>query len=257
MRLFILMVCAALLGMSDNAGAGTRQYDMSAMLAEPHPFAANGYGASAPAAQPAPQGPQTYEERVDAWVKGRGSNLGRLTGITRAPQPGEADAATAQAETPALPRRIRPDESRLQAAIGYYDINDTFDAAEVRLEWHGKKMFWHVRPLAGIMATSDKAFYGYAGIILDMFFGDHIVVSPSFAPGLYSDGDGKDLGHTIEFRSALEIAWRFDGGSRLGLTLYHLSNASLGDSNPGTEVLSLGYTLPLSSVWSPSKDGWF
>ena len=68
---------------------------------------------------------------------------------------------------------------------------------------------------------------------------------PSFAAGLYEDGDGKDLGHTVEFRSAIDLAYRFDNRSRLGLSFYHLSNAHLADSNQGTEVLSLIYSVPL------------
>ncbi|NKB19827.1 MAG: hypothetical protein GKS01_04700 [Alphaproteobacteria bacterium] len=70
-------------------------------------------------------------------------------------------------------------------------------------------------------------------------------MTPSFAVGAYDDSKGKDLGHTIEFRSGVELAWRFDNQMRLGLTLYHLSNAGIGDRNPGTEVLSLGLSVPL------------
>ena len=49
----------------------------------------------------------------------------------------------------------------------------------------------------------------------------------------------------MEFRSSLELAYRFDNRARLGLSFYHLSNASLDDNNPGTEVFSLNYSIPL------------
>ena len=71
------------------------------------------------------------------------------------------------------------------------------------------------------------------------------MLTPSLAAGLYEDGDGKDLGHIVEFRSSLELAYRFDNRARLGLSFYHLSNASLDDNNPGTEVFSLNYSIPL------------
>jgi hypothetical protein len=99
------------------------------------------------------------------------------------------------------------------------------------------------------MATTDSAFYGYGGIRLDVFLGRRWVFTPAFAAGLYSDGDGKDLGHVVEFRSAVEIAYRFDDRSRLGLSLYHLSNASLSDSNQGTEVVTLHYSYPLDKLF--------
>ena len=95
------------------------------------------------------------------------------------------------------------------------------------------------------MITGDTAIYGYGGISLDWVFGNFIL-TPSFAAGLYLDGDGKDLGHAIEFRSALEVSYQFKIRLRLGLMIYHLSNASLSDNNPGTEVLSLGYSVPFS-----------
>ena len=39
-------------------------------------------------------------------------------------------------------------------------------------------------------------------------------------------GDGLDLGYGLEFRSQLEIAYRFDNRSRLGVAVSHMSNAS-------------------------------
>ena len=60
-------------------------------------------------------------------------------------------------------------------------------------------------------------------------------------------GDGRDLGHELEFRSSIELSYRFDDRTRLGLSFYHLSNANIGDFNPGTEVLSIVYSIPLGS----------
>jgi len=51
-------------------------------------------------------------------------------------------------------------------------------------------------------------------------------------------------------RSQLEVAYRFDGRSRLGLSISHYSNAGLGDDNPGTESLMVNYSVPLKTVTS-------
>ena len=96
------------------------------------------------------------------------------------------------------------------------------------------------------MASSDGAFYGFGGVLVDFYLGRRFVFTPSFAAGLYEDGDGKDLGHAVEFRSSVELAYRFNDRSRLGMSFYHLSNAGLSDNNPGTEVLSLNYSIPLN-----------
>ncbi|MFO1190127.1 MAG: acyloxyacyl hydrolase [Alphaproteobacteria bacterium] len=139
----------------------------------------------------------------------------------------------------------------LAVSAGWYDINDDQQAAEFRAELRAPESWklWVFTPMAGFMATTDGATYTYGGLGLDIFFGKRFVLTPSFAVGAYTDGGGKDLGHVIEFRSAIELAYRFDDRSRLGLSFYHLSNAGLDDNNPGTEVLSLTYALPLDRVF--------
>ena len=104
-----------------------------------------------------------------------------------------------------------------------------------------------LKPFAGVMLTTDSAGYGYAGLLFDLYIGRRLVFTPSLAAGLYEEGTGKDLGHVVEFRSAIELAYRFDDRSRLGLSFYHLSNASFGNTNPGAEVLSLSYSIVLGS----------
>ncbi len=91
-----------------------------------------------------------------------------------------------------------------------------------------------------------RQFIPMGGILTDFYFGNRIVVSPSVAVGAYFEGSGKDLGHVFEIRSALEVAYRFDDRSRLGVMFYHISNAGLGDDeNPGAEVLTLSYSFPI------------
>ena len=53
----------------------------------------------------------------------------------------------------------------------------------------------------------------------------------------------------MEFRSTIELGYRFDDRSRLSLAFGHLSNAGIGDSNPGTEVLTLYYHLPIDRLF--------
>lgn len=140
----------------------------------------------------------------------------------------------------------------IRFGAGYYDINDNEDAGEFHFEYISDSKWWVFTPQVGVMATTDSAAYIYAGVRLDLFLGRRWVLTPQFAPGLYEDGDGKDLGHVIEFRSALELAYRFDDRSRLGMSIYHLSNASLDDNNPGTEVLTLHYSLPVTRLFGGS-----
>jgi len=239
---------AVTIGAASPAVAGASLYDMSGLLAEPHPFAV------APPAPPAPGAPR----RGGA---GRVYDMAPALGEPHpfdvaAPQPAapRGEAPRAAPPEPALPpavSAIKPasgaaEPTYLELALGWYDFNDNEDAAEFRVEWRGRAFWWKLKPLAGVMATSNAAVYGFGGLAADFRLGRRLVLTPSFAAGLYSDGGGKDPGSAIEFRSAIQLSWQFDGGGRLGATVYHISNAGISDNNPGTEVLSIGYAIPLN-----------
>ena len=156
-------------------------------------------------------------------------------------------AASLGAAAPA--RADGDDPSFLAFGLGAYDMNKQDNTAvDFRLEYrHGEK-FWIFKPWIGVEGTSDGAVYGAAGILIDIYFGKRVVLTPSFGAGLYSNGSGKDLGHAVEFRSQIELSYRFDDRSRLGVAFGHISNASIGDDNPGTEILNLCYSLPLDGL---------
>ena len=145
---------------------------------------------------------------------------------------------------------VNDDPAFLSLGLGYFDVNERDeDAVDFRVEYrHGQKL-WIFKPWVGVEATTDGALYGVGGILVDIFFGRRVVVTPSFGAGAYYDGDGKDLGSTIEFRSQIELAYRFNDRSRLGVALSHISNAGIGDDNPGTEILTLYYSIPFGKIF--------
>ena len=90
----------------------------------------------------------------------------------------------------------------------------------------------NLSPITGGMITADNASYVYTGIQAQYKLGA-INLTPSFTPGLYFEGDGKDLGHILEFKSEVQLSLNIFQNSELGLSYNHISNASLGDKNPG------------------------
>lgn len=149
-----------------------------------------------------------------------------------------------------FPPAAKADDNLVSLGVGYYDIGKDKNAADFRMEYRwGNPFLWLLKPWAGLEVTSDGAVYGLGGILLDWKPGDRFVVTPSFGGGFYADGGGKDLGHTIEFRSQLELGYEFESRSRLGLAFSHISNSSLGNSNLGTEILSLYYHIPVSFLF--------
>ena len=90
----------------------------------------------------------------------------------------------------------------------------------------------NISPITGLMITAHNAGYIYTGIQAQYQIGA-INITPSFTPGLYHEGDGKDLGHMLEFKSEVQLSIDFSQSSKLGFSYNHISNASLGDKNPG------------------------
>jgi hypothetical protein len=130
---------------------------------------------------------------------------------------------------------------------GAYDISQDDDSATLgAIEYRFRDQFNGLRPVVGFMATTDEATYTYAGAYWDLPLNTApFVITPGFQAGAYSNGDGKDLGYWLQFRSTIEASYEFESGHRLGLGFSHLSNASLGSDNPGTETLQLVYSYPM------------
>jgi len=90
----------------------------------------------------------------------------------------------------------------------------------------------NLSPITGAMITADNATYFYTGVQAQYKIGA-LNFTPSFTPGYYNQGDGKDLGHALEFKSEVQLSLELPKDSQLGFSYNHLSNASLGDKNPG------------------------
>ena len=54
----------------------------------------------------------------------------------------------------------------------------------------------NLSPVTGFLITADNAGYLYTGVEAQYKLGS-INFTPSFTPGLYHEGDGKDLGHIL------------------------------------------------------------
>ena len=149
--------------------------------------------------------------------------------------------------------------------IGIYDVK--FDgsssnyATDIRLERRfdntlvdigpEEDNFFYLKPFAGIEVTTDSALYVLGGIYLEDNLGKLLTgnqnkwnFTPSFGLGYYDDGDGKKLGNKLEFRTTLEMSYQLKNDDRIGISLGHISNANIGDKNPGVEIISLSYQKP-------------
>ena len=89
-------------------------------------------------------------------------------------------------------------------------------------------------PVSGGFMTGDSSVYLYTGIEGQYGIG-RLKILPSFTPGYYEKGNGKDLGSALEFKSEIKFGFDIFENSKLGYSYSHISNNEWGDSNPGTD----------------------
>lgn len=127
---------------------------------------------------------------------------------------------------------------------GGWGLEKAGSASELGFEFQRPSWVEGFDLVGGLAATDDEAVWIYAGASRSWQPSPKWRLRPGFAISVFENGDGKDLGGPIEFRSSLEATYRFPSNLRLGLSVYHLSNAGIYDLNPGSNSLVLVIGLP-------------
>jgi len=137
-------------------------------------------------------------------------------------------------------------EHEFNVYSGMFDFSDDGQRAALIGFQHQNEMLQRdsflgtLSPVTGFILTENNTSYFYTGIQTQYNLGK-INVVPSFTPGFYNEGDGKDLGHALEFKSEVQLSFDFLTNSELGFSYNHISNASLGDKNPGANSYMFNY----------------
>ena len=97
-----------------------------------------------------------------------------------------------------------------------------------------------ISPVFGGLITADRASMFYGGFETNIGT-DSIYLNLSSSAGIYSNGDGKDLGNALQFKSEINIFYSISKKSRFGIGSHHISNAGLATVNPGTNNYYLIY----------------
>ena len=136
--------------------------------------------------------------------------------------------------------------TELNFFTGMFDFSDDKQAAGVLGIQHQnddlfrKSFLGRLSPITGGFLTENNAFYFYTGAQAEYDLG-LLTITPSFAPGCYNSGDGKDLGSVLEFKSEIQMSLNLSDSTEFGMSYNHISNASLGDKNPGANSYMLNF----------------
>ena len=137
-------------------------------------------------------------------------------------------------------------ETELSFFTGMFDFSDDkqrsglFGIQHQNEELFRESFLGKISPITGGFLTEKNAFYLYTGVQAEYELG-LLKITPSFAPGYYSFGDGKDLGYPIEFKSEVQVSLDLSDSSKFGMSYNHISNASLGTKNPGANSYMLNF----------------
>ena len=132
----------------------------------------------------------------------------------------------------------RNNNTEFNLFTGMFDFSDDKQRAGLfGMQHQNEELFWEsflgkLSPITGGFLTENSAFYLYSGVQAEYDLG-FFTITPSFAPGYYNEGSGKDLGAPLEFKSEVQMSFNLSDSSNLGMSYNHISNASLGTKNPG------------------------
>ena len=122
---------------------------------------------------------------------------------------------------------------------GSYDYDDDNTSTLYGLNYHLSDNSFSVfnlidlNPVIGGFVTAKSATMLYSGFETNIGQ-DSLYLNLSSSAGIYSNGDGKDLGNSLQFKSEVNLFYRLGELSRVGLGSHHISNAGLSSVNPGT-----------------------
>jgi len=137
-------------------------------------------------------------------------------------------------------------ETELNIFTGMFDFSDNKQKSGLlgiqhqNEELFRKSFLGKLSPITGGFLTEKNAFYLYTGVQAEYELG-FLKITPSFAPGYYNYGDGKDLGYPLEFKSEVQVSLDLGDSTQLGMSYNHISNASLGTKNPGANSYMLNF----------------
>ena len=140
----------------------------------------------------------------------------------------------------------KSNETELNIFTGMFDFSDDKQRSGLlglqhqNDELFRKSFLGNLSPITGGFLTNKSAFYLYSGVQAEYKLG-LFTITPSFAPGYYNYGNGKDLGYPLEFKSEIQMSFNLSDNSYLGMSYNHISNASLGTKNPGANSYMLNF----------------
>ncbi|NMP17460.1 acyloxyacyl hydrolase [Thalassotalea sp. Y01] len=141
------------------------------------------------------------------------------------------------------------DKPRVTAGFGVFGAVDKGQISTIKLgyEFMPWEEYWGIRPLMQIMVNDYGAYYASIGLSKEFKI---VARWPKWRWGMmtsigYYHEDSNDntdeLGHEVEFYTAIMASYKLNTQSSIRIELGHISNGGIGNQNPGSEAVLVTY----------------
>ncbi|GGK72484.1 acyloxyacyl hydrolase [Amphritea balenae] len=143
-----------------------------------------------------------------------------------------------------IPTAIAGSADEIAVSAGIFEVTKE-EVTQYGIEYRGapRDSFYNIRPAVGIEVNDDGGYWVYGGIRYDFNLNNDWDLTPHAAVSWYEAGDSNDLGGELQFRSGLDLSFRLNELSRIGLGVTHLSNAGANEKNPGANSVFITYSV--------------
>ena len=137
-------------------------------------------------------------------------------------------------------------KTELNLFTGLFDFSDQNQKGQIfGIQHQNDDLFRNsflgkLSPITGGWITGNNSVYLYTGAQAEYDLG-FLTITPSFGPGLYNAGDAKDLGSPLEFKTEVQMSLNLSDSTEFGMSYNHISNAGLGDKNPGANSYMVNF----------------
>lgn len=136
---------------------------------------------------------------------------------------------------------------RFHFQLGATEHNHNWISQEILLGYDLPRKYGPFQPIVSASLTGTGDAWVGAGL---KWTSEHRFHFPIYfegyaMPGLYSAGDGPDIGGFIQFRGSIGLGYEFDNGIRAVVGYDHRSNAGIWEENSGLETLHLRISVPM------------
>ncbi len=138
-----------------------------------------------------------------------------------------------------------PRIEEVSAGVGIWEVFDENKSWAFSGEARFSPIWSQLRPLLHATVTEDGAYFVGGGLAYTFEGERPWGLTLGVAPGFFQANGGPDLGGNFQIQSFVEGHYRLSNRDRISVRLGHISNASVRETNPGAEILTLQYSVSL------------